>query len=227
MSFNLLEVIQNSLYQDCNLRADENYKESITITDFVDRIRYNCNSKQANLLIDITRAYLQDKFSVKIILDSDKVTNIFISGPSNVMLLEPNFLFRFIEHLPEIMQIIDAIEEPINRLRGLRVLMNEFSNRNLFCFFKYAEIDEMEKICFLTILHFYIKGETSPSLLQVCKYLPKSNYLHFLNRIENNTCILIQQDLIKLCLENYKFEKGLILQSRGIALMCNEPISLI
>jgi len=36
-----------------------------------------------------------------------------------------------------------------------------------------------------------------------------------------------QQNLIKMSSDNFRFEKGIKIQSRGIALMCNESISLI
>jgi hypothetical protein len=227
MSCNLLEVIQNSLHQNCKPNIDENYNEYTTLTEFIDHIQSNYKPKQANLLIDIIRAYLQDKFSINIILENDNVTNIFISGPSNKMLLEPNFLFRFIEYLPEIIQMIDAIEGPVNRLNGLRILMKAFENRNLFRFLNFADIDDTDKICLITILHFYMKGIMCPSIMEVCKFLPKSNYLQFINRLENNSSGLIQQDLIKLIPENYRLEMSIKLQSRAIALMCNESISLI
>ncbi len=227
MSFNLLEVIQNSLHQDCNPRIDANQKKSITLTEFVIRIRSNCNPNEANLLIDIIRAYLQDKFSINNILDNDKVTNILISGPSNEMLLEPNFLFRFIDHFSEIIQIIDAIEKPINRLNGIRKLMKAFENRNLFRFLNFSDIDDTDKICLITILHFYMKGIMCPSVMDACKFLPKSHYFQFIHRLENESSVLIQQDLIKSIPENYRLEKAVKLQARGIALLCNEAIPLV
>jgi hypothetical protein len=225
MSLSLVDIIQNSLPQFCNNTNDKKQFETLSVNEFFKRIRYNSN--QDAILVEIVRAYLRNMFSVIIKSNRDDAESIFISLPSRSMLMEPNFLFRFIEHLPEIIFLIDELEGSINRLNSLRVLMNRFKKRTLFSFLNYAEIDDVEKICFLTTLHFYMKGESCPSLQDVCKYLPKSYYFEFINRIENDRCILIQQDLIKLSFDNFRFEKGIKIQSRGIALMCNEFIPLV
>jgi hypothetical protein len=227
MDFNLVDVIQNSISQINQDKSESNSEELISISEFCNRISSSKGINQSILLVEIVRAYLQNKFSITIKTDNEKVDNIFITAPCKMILLEPNFLFRFIEHLPEIIFLIDAIEGPANRLKGLTILMKEFENRNLFSFLNQAEIDGLEKICMMTIIHFYIKGEACPSIQEVCKFLPKSKYFQFLNRIENDTCMLIHQNLIKMSADNFRFEKGIKIQSRGIALMCNESISLI
>jgi len=227
MDFNLLDVIQNSIPQINQNKRESNSEELISISEFCFRISSIKGINQSKLLVEIVRAYLQNKFSITIKTDNEKVDNVFITHPCKMMLLEPNFLFRFIEHLPEIIYLIDAIEEPANRLKGLTILMKEFEKRNLFSFLNQAEIDGVEKICMLTIIHCYIKGEACPSIQEVCKFLPKSKYFQFINRIENDTCVLIHQNLIKMSSDNFRFEKGIKIQSRGIALMCNESISLI
>ena len=227
MDFNLVDVIQNSIPQTNQDKRQSNSEELISISEFFNRISSSKGINQSILLVEIVRAYLQNKFSITNKTDNDKVDNIFITPPCKMILLEPNFLFRFIEHLPEIIYLIDAIEGLANRLKGLTILMKEFENRNLFSFLNQAEIDGVEKICMLTIIHFYIKGEACPSMQEVCKFLPKSKYFQFINRIENDTCVLIHQNLIKMSSDNFRFEKGIKIQSRGIALMCNESISLI
>ena len=227
MDFNLVDVIQNSIPQTNQDKRQSNSEELISISEFCNRISSSKGINQSILLVEIVRAYLQNKFSITIKTDNEQVDNVFITAPSKLILLEPNFLFRFIEHLPEIIYLIDAIEGLANRLKGLTILMKEFENRNLFSFLNQAEIDGLEKICMLTIIHLYIKGEVCPSIQEVCKFLPKSKYFHFVNRIENDTCALIHQNLIKMSADNFRFEKGIKIQSRGIALMCNESISLI
>jgi hypothetical protein len=227
MDFNLVDVIQNSIPQINQNKRKSNSEELISISEFCYRISSSKGINQSKLLVEIVRAFLQNKFSITIKTDNEKIDNAFITSPCKSILLEPNFLFRFIEHLPEIIHLIDAIEGTVYRLKNLTILMKEFENRNLFSFLNQAEIDGLEKICMLTIVHFYIKGEACPSIQEVCKFLPKSKYFQFLNRIENDTCILIHQNLIKMSADNFRFEKGIKIQSRGIALMCNESISLI
>jgi hypothetical protein len=227
MDFNLVDVIQNSIPQINQNKRESNSEELISISEFCYRISSSKGINQSKLLVEIVRAFLQNKFSITIKTDNEKIDNAFITSPCKSILLEPNFLFRFIEHLPEIIHLIDAIEGTVYRLKNLTILMKEFENRNLFSFLNQAEIDGLEKICMLTIIHFYIKGEACPSIQEVCKFLPKSKYFHFVNRIENDTCALIHQNLIKMSSDNFRFEKGIKIQSRGIALICNEPISLI
>ena len=227
MDFNLLELIQNSVPQVCNDKKEPTPEESIPIREFCNHICASNSSNESKLLVEIVRAYLQNKFSITIRTDSEKIEGIFITAPSKLFLLEPNFLFRFIEHLPEIIHLIDAIEGPVQRLKGLTILMKEFESRSLFAFFKESEMDGLEKICMLTVIHFYLKGEACPSIQEVCKFLPKSKYFQFINRIQNDNCDLINQNLIKMSADNFRFEKGIKIQSRGIALMCNESISLI
>ena len=227
MDFNLVDVIQNSIPQINQDKKESDSEKLISISEFCNRISSSKGINQSILLVEIVRAYLQNKFSITIKTDKEQVDNVFITAPSKTILLEPNFLFRFIEHLPEIIYLIDAIEGPANRLKGLTILMKEFENRNLFSFLNQAEIDGLEKFCMLTIIHLYLKGEVCPSIQEVCKFLPKSKYFHFVNRIENDTCALIHQNLIKMSSDNFRFEKGIKIQSRGIALMCNESISLI
>ena len=227
MDFNLAEVIQNSIPKVSNDIRESKSEESISVIEFCNRICSSNGINQSSLLVEIVRAFLQNKFSITIETDNEKIDNAFITSPCKSILLEPNFLFRFIEHLPEIIHLIDAIEGTVYRLKGLTILMKEFENRNLFSFLNQAEIDGVEKICMLTIIHFYIKGEACPSIQEVCKFLPKSKYFQFINRIDNDTCMLIHQNLIKMSADNFRFEKGIKIQSRGIALMCNESISLI
>jgi len=227
MDFNLVDVIQNSIPQINQNKRKSNSEELISISEFCYRISSSKGINQSKLLVEIVRDFLQNKFTITIKTDNEKIDNAFITSPCKSILLEPNFLFRFIEHLPEIIHLIDAIEGTVYRLKNLTILMKEFENRNLFSFLNQAEIDGLEKICMLTIIHFYIKGEACPSIQEVCKFLPKSKYFQFLNRIENDTCILIHQNLIKMSSDNFRFEKGIKIQSRGIALICNEPISLI
>ena len=227
MDFNLVEVIQNSIPKISNDKRESKSEESISVNEFCNRICSSNGINQSSLIVEIVRAFLQNKFSITIKTENEKIDNAFIMAPCKSILLDPNFLFRFIEHLPEIIYLIDAIEGPVYRLKNLTILMKEFENRNFFIFLNQAEIDGLEKICMLTIIHLYIKGEVCPSIQEVCKFLPKSKYFHFVNRIENDTCALIHQNLIKMSSDNFRFEKGIKIQSRGIALICNESISII
>jgi hypothetical protein len=155
MDFNLLELIQNSVPHFCSDKKESTSEESIPIREFCNHICASNSNNESKLLVEIVRAYLQNKFSITIRTDSEKVEETFITAPSKLILLEPNFLFRFIENLPEIIHLIDAIEGPVHRLRGLTILMKEFESRNLFAFFNESEMDGLEKICMLTVIHLY------------------------------------------------------------------------
>jgi hypothetical protein len=227
MNFNLIEVIQKSIPEVCSSKQEKQTIEAVSVGEFFNRISSNNDVNLSSFLVDLVRAFLQNKFSISIRVDQQEGEVAYISAPSKRMLLEPNFLIRFIEYMPEIIHLVDEIGGAENRIKVLTNVTKEFERRNLFIFLNQAEADPVEKLCMLTILHLYIKGEACPSIQEVCKYLPKSKYLQFVNRVQNDSSILIQQKLIKMSSDNFRFDAGLKLQSRGIGLMCNELISLI
>lgn len=227
MNFNLIEVIQKSIPEVCSSKQEKQTIEAVSVGEFFNRISSNNDVNLSSFLVDLVRAFLQNKFSISIRVDQQEGEVAYISAPSKRMLLEPNFLIRFIEYMPEIIHLVDEIGGAKNRIKVLTNVTKEFERRNLFIFLNQAEADPVEKLCMLTILHLYIKGEACPSIQEVCKYLPKSKYLQFVNRVQNDSSILILQKLIKMSSDNFRFDAGLKLQSRGIGLMCNELISLI
>ncbi len=172
---------------------------------------------------DIIAAFLRNDLTIKI-----KKTNrfskcieedMYISLANGCMRHEPNLFFRFLEQLPEITLLTDAILGADKRFKGYHIIIRTFKDEKLLQFLDLCQATLVEKIVLISLLHIFLRSnKTSIDASELFIFIPKSYYVNFLFFL-NVGCTLVDQKLISYNTERFSNELVFYINQRVMQLL--------
>jgi hypothetical protein len=197
------------------------------LTDILKEVESVTNTSANISYINIVKGFLTDKYTL--IIKNQRLYDeslIYISKPDGSILLEPNMLIRMINNINKLVLLTDDVLSKPNRQEGIDAVFNLFQKKKFFQFLKLIEADYIEVMVLITLISLQINEHHNRSYepQELCKYLPKSSFITFYNRLVSGTSVIVNQQLVN---SGSPKEKGcffLNLHPRTYSLLGNEAI---
>lgn len=142
---------------------------------------------------------------------------------------EPIYIYRLFANLEYIFMISDEILAATNRVKGIELILSKFKHEALLKFLDSIGADALDKAVAVTLIHLFLNRSSHLiNLFDIFDFLPKSQYVIYLNRLCQGNCILVIQKLVRYHkADMYGDDIHFSLSPRLLDLLTNEMIDMI